>query len=228
MHDPHPTHPSLRRTSGLSRVAVVATISLVVVGIGVAIALPRFMSADSEETELPPVAASAPVAARAEPAAAKPAEAAPAPVIATSAEGDLVLELKLRWSEVVSGSTLPAAVRCVNTGLKPFELPAPGEPHPTLALVVLDAEGHEVRRVVETGPDAYPRRTATVQSGSAMELPVRVLAGDDAALEPGTYTVYAEMRMDPAWSRLGIPLWTAPNGPVRSAQETLTITARPE
>jgi hypothetical protein len=119
-------------------------------------------------------------------------------------------------------------VRFVNTSLRAFELPAAGEPHPTLALVVLDAEGNEVRRVVESGPDPYPRRTASIPSAGAFELPVAVVSSGDRPLPPGAYTVYAEIRRDPTWARLGIPMWTAPNGPVRSSQVDLRVSAKPE
>jgi hypothetical protein len=143
-------------------------------------------------------------------------------------DGDLVLEVKLRWPQAAAGTTLPATVHFTNSGESAFHLPAPGEPHPTLALIVLDAEGRVVRRIVETSSNVYPQRTQLVGPAAAMELPVTVVAGDDQALQPGEYTVYAELRHDPVWDRLGLQMWREPQGVARSRQEPFTITAKTE
>lgn len=216
-----------RGAAGAAKLALVGVV-VVVTGVGLTLAVPKFLSARSPAADPPPVRATPPAPVDPPP----PAHVDPAPaaapqtkLIPTSADGDLVLDVKLRWQRVVTGSNLPATVRVGNGSTSPFQVPAAGEPHPTLALVVLDAEGHEVRRVVESGPDPYPRRTALVKPGESVELQALVLSSDDDPLPPGEYTVYAEMRRDPAWTRLGLPMWTAPKGAARSLQEPLTVVA---
>ncbi|MCE9634468.1 MAG: hypothetical protein K8T90_02080 [Planctomycetes bacterium] len=231
-----------RRAAGSSRLAVVL-IAVAVLGTTAALAVPRFLapsleSAAGSAAATGPAAAMVPVvvqaAANGQAAGAVPApEVVPNPaqieprVVTTSADGDLVVELELRWPSALSGTSVPATVHFVNTSLKPFHLPAPGEPHPTLSIVVLDGGGNEVRRVVESGPDPYPRRTTLVASGASMDLPALVVGTADLALPPGEYTVHAELRADPVWARLGLPMWKGPNGPARSLQMPLTITAKP-
>ena len=219
---------SRRRVLGKTRLVLIG-VAVVVTGIGLTLAVPKFLGSKDTSAERPATQVAAPRVAPAEAPQPAPQPVAPArtaPQIPTSAEGDLVLEVKLRWQRVAAGSSLPATVRVGNASLQPFQVPAPGEPHPTLALVVLDAEGHEVRRVVEFGPDPYPRRTSLVAPGAAVDLQALVLSSDDAPLPPGEYTVYAEMKRDPAWARLGMPMWKAPKGSVRSLQEPVTIVAR--
>lgn len=185
--------------------------------------------------EGPPKAAPKPASRRSDP----PPEAKPVmgslerakPVAAAfpvSEDGDLVLEVSFRWDTFAHGASVPATVRFGNTSPKEFHLPASGEPHPTLSLVVLDSEGREVRRVVESSVDPYPRRTAWLAPGAALDVPIRVVDLEDAPLPAGEYTVYAEFRPDPAWTRLGLNFWSAPHGPVRSAQESFTVLARTE
>lgn len=161
-------------------------------------------------------------------------DAAPEPrTVAAAAEtapkdGDLVLEIGLRWKEAAPGTTIPAVLRLRNKGSAAFHLPAAGEAHPTLSLVVLDSEGRVVRRIAETSADPCPRRTTLLRPSGALELPVVVVAGEDQPLAPGEYTVYAELRHDPVWDRLGIPMWREPSGVARSLQEPFTVTAKSE
>ena len=42
---------------------------------------------------------------------------------------------------------------------------------------------------------------------------------------PGDYTVAVEMRADPTLQRLGLPTWSAPKGPIRSAAVPLVVAA---
>lgn len=201
-----------------------------------AIAIPRLLTGGEDAP--PPVAAltQAPTAAAGAPAPSAEAESADAggppapagPPIPVSADGDLVLRVNFRWPTFPEGGAIPATVRFGNAGTSAFHLPAPAEPHPSLALVVLDASGREVRRIVETSSDPYPRRTQELRSGHAMDLPVRILDAEDEPLPPGEYTVYAEFRPDPAWVRLGLPFWSAPDGPVRSDQESFLVVPRTE
>lgn len=234
-----PSHrPFGRSARGASRLAIVL-IAVAVVGTVAALAVPKFLAPSDEAAIAPLTAASTdpamtPVVVQAAanghaPGAVPPVERPqPAPpTVRTSADGDLVVELHLRWPSAVSGTSVPATVRFVNTSLKGYHLPASGEPHPTLAIVVLDREGNEVRRVVESGPDPYPRRTTLVPSGGAMDVPAMVVGATDLALPPGEYTVHAELRPDAAWARLGLPMWKAPYGPARSLQMPLTISAKP-
>jgi hypothetical protein len=89
------------------------------------------------------------------------------------------------------------------------------------------ADGDEVRRVVETTKNGqFPRRVAKLAAGMEAEFPIVVVAEDESPLAPGTYTAYAELRPDPRLARLGLPLWTAPKGPVRSEAVTFTVTAK--
>jgi len=215
---------------------LVAGISVILIG---HLAIPKLINADyaqpveaeivpEDPAPVPPAPSPAPGPRT--PVATRPVEpprVATAPVSGpVAADGALVVEVKVRWARASAGTTLPATVHFRNTGGAPFQLPAPGEPHPTLALVILDGEGHVVRRVVETGPDAYPRRTSTIGPGESIELQVVLVAGEDRPLEAGEYTVYAEMKHDPVWDRLALPMWNDPKGSVRSLQEPFTITAK--
>jgi hypothetical protein len=157
-------------------------------------------------------------------------EPAPPPVatetVAFSADGDLGLEVSVRFPEVPSGALIPATVRFLNRSPREIHIPAAGEAHPTLALVLIDAEGREVRRVVETGTDPLPRRTRLLAPGAVVAMPQTLVSRNDEPLPPGRYALHAEFRADPAWARLGLPVWTAPRGSLRSELVTLTITER--
>jgi hypothetical protein len=154
-------------------------------------------------------------------------EAAPKPVLETSADGDVDASIKLRFASVETGERVQATVKLGNRSQSDFYLPGPGEPNHGLAVIVQDAEGAEVRRVVETAKNGQlPRRVAKVGAGFEIELPILVVGEDETPLPPGTYTAYVELRPDPRLSRLGLPLWTAPKGPVRSDTVTLVVTEK--
>lgn len=155
---------------------------------------------------------------------AKPA--APTETVPFSADGDLGIEVAVRFTEVPAGTSIPATVRFLNRSNHEIHIPAAGEAHPTLALVLIDAEGREVRRVVETGADPLPRRTRLLVPGAVVSLPQTLVGRNDEPLPPGRYALHAEFRADPAWARLGLPVWTAPNGSLRSDLVKLTITAK--
>jgi hypothetical protein len=231
---------SRRRTAGAVRF-VPLLVTVVVVGIAAVMAVPKLLTlTDDGDADPAPTGLQAQQAVRARPAVPS-AEAAVAAASATaaasrpgfggssvtaSAGGDLTLEVTPRVSTVVAGASVSATVRFANAGLEAFQLPAAGEPHPTLALVILDAEANEVRRVVESGPDPYPRRTTILGPGSALDVQVMLVSPEDAPLPPGDYTIYAEFRRDPAWARLGLPMWSAPKGAVRSPQTPLSVQPR--
>jgi hypothetical protein len=152
---------------------------------------------------------------------------APKVVIETSADGDIALTMKLRWPQFESGDRVLARVKFTNHSLRTIYLPAAGEPDSGFAVVVEDADGNEVRRIVETAKgDQLPRRVAKIESATETEFPVTIVAEDEAPLAPGKYTAYAELRPDPRLVRLGLPLWTAPKGPVHSEPVAFTVTAR--
>lgn len=157
-------------------------------------------------------------------------KAAPAPAktpVETSKDGDLAVAVKLRWQEYEAGDRILASVKYSNHTLKAVHVPAAGEPNPGLAIVVEDASGNEVRRVVESGKsDQLPRRLVKIESGYESEVRAVVLAEDETPLPPGTYSLYVELRPDPLLARLGLPVWTAPKGSVRSEPVPLTITAK--
>jgi hypothetical protein len=215
-----------------------------------ALAIPTWLG-DEESNTLPPVptgplvlirvgpqpgpAATAPATSRTPvekaPEAYIPTPQADTPYVAVfpvTPDGDLVLQVSFRWPAFAHGALVPASVRFGNTGPADFHLPAAAEPHPTLAVVVLDADGREVRRIVESSVDPYPRRTIRMRPGAALDIPLKVVDVEDEPLPPGEYTVYAEFRPDPAWTRLGLPFWKAPHGPVRSSQEPFTVLPRTE
>jgi len=155
-------------------------------------------------------------------------EVAPAKVvIETSADGDLAVSMRLRWPQFESGDRVLAKVRFTNHSLRTVFLPAAGEPDQGFAVVVEDSEGREVRRVVEAAKgDQLPRRMAKIESATEVEYPVTIIAEDETPLAPGTYTVYAELRPDPRLVRVGLPLWTAPKGPIHSASAQFVVTEK--
>lgn len=140
-----------------------------------------------------------------------------------SEDGDLAVTLRLRWERVRQGQEIPATVRIENFTLQGFHLPADGESFPTLAVVVLDAEGNEVHRIVQAGDDPLPRRTVLLQSGELVERSVAVLEAGEDTLPPGEYSAHVEFSTDRAWKRLGLPVWTAPNGRLKSSPVRFTV-----
>jgi len=154
-------------------------------------------------------------------------EAPPTPVLETSAEGDVDASIKMRFATVETGESVQATIKLGNRSKTDFYLPGPGEPNPMLAVVVQDAEGAEVRHVVETSKGGQlPRRVAKLGSGFEIELPILVVGEDETPLAPGTYTAYVEFRPDARLARLGLPIWSAPKGPVHSDTVTLVVTEK--
>ena len=157
-------------------------------------------------------------------AAAKPAEATPP--AETSPDGDLALGLKLRWREVPAGDRVLASLRFTNHSQRPMHVAGADEPHPTLAVVVGDAEGNEVRRIIESGHDQLPRRLELLRPGASCEIPVAIVDTGEQALPAGEYVVLAEFRPDPALLRVGLPVWMGEKGTIRSEPARLVVTAR--
>jgi hypothetical protein len=228
--------PGARSVRGSARNTALVVVGIVVPLAAAVFAVPRLMSADNDDVLVAPQGPAAVVAATrprgsadgsarevedalahvapqpvAEPRSA-PAAAPVATPVEVTEDGDLVLVVELPWRSFAAGSRVHATVRVRNHSLHDVHLPAAGEAHPTLALVVVDAEGREVRRVVESGSDELPTQTVLVRSGGTAELPLAIVADGEGGLEPGEYTAYAEMDADPRWRRLGLPVWTAPNG----------------
>ena len=81
-----------------------------------------------------------------------------------------------------------------------------------------------MRRVVEGASGALTRRTALLESGDRIVLSLDIVAPGEEALPPGRYTAIAEYRADPAWQRIGLPMWRSPNGPVYSPRVTFVVT----
>jgi hypothetical protein len=163
--------------------------------------------------------------------AAKPKSGYTAPVaqptVEATKDGDLGASLKFRWSEYETGDRIQAKVKFANRSMSPVHVPASGEPNPGLALVVEDADGNEVRRIVEAAKEQQlPRRLVKLMPGFETEVTVVLVAEDEKPLPPGTYSVYPELRADPMLHRLGLPVWKAPKGPVRGEPVPLVITAR--
>lgn len=149
--------------------------------------------------------------------------------IATAADGDLAVSLQLRWPEFEAGERVLGKVTYANHAQRDVYVPASGEPHQGLAIVIEDAEGHEVRRIVEASrSDQLPRRLTRVPGGGRVESPVTIVAEDEDPLAPGTYTVWAELRFDERLVRLGLPMWKAPKGPARSDAIALVVKPRSE
>jgi hypothetical protein len=213
-----------------------------VVGLGMAVPqfVGAFRDADPNEHPVDPVPFVAPPA-QAAPGAQDPAsassnyapkveeeeEAPPTPVLETSADGDVDASIKMRFATVETGDRVQATIKLGNRSKTDFYLPGPGEPNPMLAVVVQDAEGAEVRHVVETSKGGQlPRRVAKLASGFEIEIPILVVGEDETPLAPGTYTAYAEFRPDPRLARLGLPIWSAPKGPVHSDTVTLVVTQK--
>ncbi len=145
-----------------------------------------------------------------------------------SADGDLDVGLRLRWTEFPAGAPIRARVSVRNMSLEPIHVPAPGEAQPTLLLEILDAEGATVRRVVEQTPDVLPHRTLRLEAGERAEMKVDVIVAGEDPLPPGEYRLVAEYTADPAWRRTGLPMWAAPAGPRRSDYVTFHVTAPSE
>jgi hypothetical protein len=148
--------------------------------------------------------------------------------IATSPDGDLALSMKLRWTEFETGDRVLAKVKFSNHSERSVFVPAAGEPNPGLAIVIEDAEGNEVRRVVESAKgDQFPRRLTRVAAGAEVSIPVTLIDENETTLEPGTYAAHVEMKADPRLVRLGVPVWMAPKGTVLSEPVPLVVKARP-
>jgi hypothetical protein len=211
-----------------------------VIGLGMAVpqCIGAFKDADPNEHPVDPVpfvpppppaeqAAMEMAAVRRPPKIEEPEDVAPTATLETAADGDVEASLKLRFSNVETGERVKATVKIGNRSQSDFYVPGPGEPNHGLAVVVQDADGAEVRRVVETAKGGQlPRSMVKVVSGTAIELPILVVGEDETPLAPGTYSAYVELRPDPRLPRLGLPLWTAPKGPVRSDTVTLVVTAK--
>ena len=141
--------------------------------------------------------------------------------------GDISAALELRWNEFEVGERVLAKVRITNRLSTVIYLPAGGEPNRGLAVVIEDAEGNEIRRVVETTKaNQLPRRMAKLAPGADVKLPIVVIAEEDAPLAPGTYSAFAELTADPSLARLGLPIWTAPKGPVRTESVQFVVKPR--
>lgn len=149
-------------------------------------------------------------------------------VIETSPDGDLSLAMKFRWSEFEVGDRVLAKVKFSNHSEHTIYVPAAGEANPGLAIVVEDAEGNEVRRVVESAKnDQLPRRLARIPAGTEVSIPVTLIDENETPLEPGTYSAHVEMKADPRLVRLGVAVWTAPKGTVLSEPVPLVVKPRP-
>jgi hypothetical protein len=224
------TKPGRRRT--------VLIVSCIAVACASAVAVPKFLPSDDADDLLPGDTASllASLPAKpspagqhsdADPTVAGEVVAAPAPVrvVATSKDGDLAVSIKLRWARFETGDRVLAKATFTNHSLREVWLPAAGEPSQGLAVVVRDAQGEEVRRVVEAPKgDQLPRSMAKLAAGASIEVPIVVVAEGESPLAPGTYSAHAELRPDPRLARLGLPLWTAPHGPLRSETVALVVT----
>ncbi|MCG3135854.1 MAG: hypothetical protein HMLKMBBP_03626 [Planctomycetes bacterium] len=220
---------------------VVPVVGTAALGVAAFFAVPHLLPGSGGEPAEGGAAAAQPSApasdAPREPAPARPApsgDARPAAphgasdgdTVTTSEGGDLSIELRTRHADVPSGAAFTGKIRIANHGTTPVHLPAEGEPRPTLAIVIVDSEGAEVRRVVESGANPFPRRTHAVAPGAVWTLPVTIVAAGDDPLPPGRYSIHAELRADPMWKRLGLPTWTAPKGALRSELVWMTITER--
>lgn len=206
------------------KLAIVGAVTLACL----AFAVPRMFDAPSPEPVVARVASVAagprPAAAKsAAPSAAATAKAAPKPVVVQEA-GDLAVELAFRWPEVETGERIQAKVRYTNHGKSDVYVPAAGEPNQLLAIVIEDGESNEVRRVVEAGDgEALPRRLLRVASGTTVDVPFMLVDEGEKPLPPGSYVVRVELKADPRLARLGMPTWSAPNGPVASAAVPLVV-----
>ena len=211
-----------------SRRSLVA-LAVVVPLVGAAIAVPALFSGDptpdapSARQSAPKSAATIdPVAEDEGVAEAIDAEAQP------HADGDLDLTVGLRFDRYPAGSRIRAEIDVVNMSLEPVFLPAPSEPQPTLTIVVLDDQGHTVRRVVEETGDATPRRMRQLASGATTSFHIDVVARDEEPLEPGTYYLVASYDTADAWRRSGLDVWTAPKGTLHSDRVALEVTPAQE
>jgi hypothetical protein len=218
-----------KRPIDRSRVKFVVAGAVLLACLGFAV--PRMFEAPGVDPVVPRVAAvtagprpQLPTAAR--PAAATaPAKAAnaPKPVVVEEA-GDLDVSLTFRWPEFESGDRVLAKVRYTNHGKSAVYVPAAGEPNQTLAVAIEDSEGNEVRRIVEAGDgEALPRRLVRVDSGTTVDVPVTIVDENEKPLPPGAYTARVQMKADPRLARLGMPMWSAPHGPICSDAVPLVI-----
>lgn len=208
-------------------------LATVVPALSAAIALPRLV--DVDEGLLDPVLLSdAVTGARASADAANTDASgsdefeepiAKAPELGPHAGGDLRLALGMRRTSYPAGAIVRARLTLLNHSLDTVHVPAPGEPQPTLRIVILDAAGETVRTIVEDADDPMPRRTCRLASGGQIEWDVDVVAAGEAPLEPGTYRLAAVYDASPAWQRTGLDMWTAPGGSVRADQFSFEITS---
>ncbi len=136
--------------------------------------------------------------------------------IETAMDGDLAIAIHLDVPQLKAGQPLTAEIEYTNHSMDDLHLPAAGEPSGTRAVVVLDSEGMEVRRIVEKGQDPLLARTMLVATGTRASVPVTILAHGEEALAAGKYSAHVEFSADPLWRRLGVRTWTAPKGTIRS------------
>jgi hypothetical protein len=217
---------------------IVGVLALICAAFAVPSVSESFHEADPDEHPIDPIPFVPPTPAQladlgysgyTEPTRTKAAYVAPVlkPTVETSQDGDLGASLKFRWSQFESGDRILAKVKFSNHSLAAMHIPASGEPNTGLAVVVEDADGKEVRRIVEAGKEQQlPRRLIKLMPGFETENSVVLVAEDEKPLAPGTYNVYVEMRADPILQRLGLSVWKAPKGPVRSEPVPLVVTAR--
>jgi len=219
-----------RKNTKAQRAAVI--LACVVPFLLAAIALPALMSADEEE----PLARLVHAGTTPTPVDVQPEvdlstgafDEVDANVIATSEDGDLAVDLALDDANYASGEPVRGVVHVTNHMLGDVHVPAAGEPNAALTIVVLDQDGMEMRRVTETGAEPLPRKTLLLKTGSRVDLPVTILARGEDPLPAGTFSAHVEFDADPVWKRLGLPVWTAPNGIVRSYPIFFTVAAAVE
>jgi hypothetical protein len=148
----------------------------------------------------------------------------PLELVETVAGGDLAIRLELPRTTALTGMAVRGEVRVANSGEETVHIPAAGEAQPTLTIIVLDSEGAEVRRVVESGVDTLPRNTTALEGGHVTRLPVALVETEDDPLPPGEYSAHVEFDAHPHWKRLGLNVWTAPSGALRSDRVRFTVT----
>ncbi len=151
-------------------------------------------------------------------------EEEPLELVETVAGGDLAIRLELPRTTALTGMAVRGEVRVANSGEETVHIPAAGEAQPTLTIIVLDSEGAEVRRVVESGLDTLPRNTTALEGGHVTRLPVALVETEDDPLPPGEYSAHVEFDAHPHWKRLGLNVWTAPSGALRSDRVRFTVT----
>lgn len=228
-----------QRTVSRTKKVVLIVVAMCAGLIGATLAVPKLMSPDADDAWPTEATAAAPTGRT--PEASAPVTAPeptaevddvvdedlvlPDPIVPTTTDGDLSVELSVEATTHAFGAPVKSRVSLINHDDEAFHVPAEGEPQPHMEVVVVDAEGNEVRRIAEEGDGAMPTHTVRIDPGHRRHFSVDVVAEGEDPLPLGQYAVHVEFDSSPVWRRLGLRTWQATNGRLRSPAVLIEVVA---